>query len=427
MRVNIAAAACLLWLSVFLGNAVAAEIRVDPGDGTLAAAVAAAAHGDVLVLQDGTYSGSVIVDKSLTIRALNKAVSAVISGGYMTIEGAGISVTVQGLKFAASIIPREASDVRLLENLLVNVSMALDEYRTSEGDGALLIIGNEITGIGTISTVRSDGAYIAGNILHAGYVATESSAWIVGNAFLDHSGAAAIRADGAGAVARIIGNRVRCTSSGVTACVRSQVGYPLIANNVVEVQSNSTSMPSQNGIYVGVVGEATILNNLVRGIPTDSVRRHGPAVWVNSGGVSRIAGNIVVDWLSAPGSALTTIYASESGRSEIINNLCFNNTDDCPEGNGNLDADPQFLDTLGYELIANSPGLDAGPVDFALADLDRSRNDIGVHGGPWRVAQYDIQRDWDYVGPYAYPLFRGGTWLKNGTLELQAIGVARLR
>ena len=41
--------AVLLW-SCFLTSAWAVEIRVDPGTGTLAAAIAAASDGDTLVL-----------------------------------------------------------------------------------------------------------------------------------------------------------------------------------------------------------------------------------------------------------------------------------------------------------------------------------------------------------------------------------------
>ena len=82
---------------------------------------------------------------------------------------------------------------------------------------------------------------------------------------------------------------------------------------------------------------------------------------------------------------------------------------------------------MDYTLAAGSPAIDAGPPDFEMADLDRSRNDMGVHGGPWSIDQYDNQRDPLSLAPYVYPLFRLGSRFNGGVLELQAIGAARLR
>lgn len=55
------------------------------------------------------------------------------------------------------------------------------------------------------------------------------------------------------------------------------------------------------------------------------------------------------------------------------------------------------------------------------------RNDMGINGGPWSIGQYDIQRDPYNLAPYVYPLFKGGTAYSGGVLDIQAIGVARLR
>lgn len=72
-----------------------AEISVPPGTGTLAAAVASANSGDTLVLRDGTFSGDVTVDKSLTLRPVNRGTFAVMVG-TLVVEGEGIRAPCRG-------------------------------------------------------------------------------------------------------------------------------------------------------------------------------------------------------------------------------------------------------------------------------------------------------------------------------------------
>ena len=59
-------------------------------------------------------------------------------------------------------------------------------------------------------------------------------------------------------------------------------------------------------------------------------------------------------------------------------------------GEGDLVADPRLVDDPNdgglsdddYHLRDSSPAIDAGPSDAALADVDGSRNDLGMYGGP---------------------------------------------
>jgi hypothetical protein len=53
-------------------------------------------------------------------------------------------------------------------------------------------------------------------------------------------------------------------------------------------------------------------------------------------------------------------------------------------GTGNISADPKFGDTSvdDYGLLAGSPCIDAGDPDDLYYDIDGSRNDMGVYGGP---------------------------------------------
>ena len=66
----------------------AAETHVAPGEGTLAAAIAGATPGDVLLLSGGAYLGSVTLDRTLTLQGDG---TAVIDG-----QGKGTVITVTG-------------------------------------------------------------------------------------------------------------------------------------------------------------------------------------------------------------------------------------------------------------------------------------------------------------------------------------------
>jgi nitrous oxidase accessory protein NosD len=157
----------------------AADISVPPGDGTLAAAIAGASGGDTLLLGEGSYTGVATVNKSLAIRAESRAVHPVIAGGF-SISGVGIRVTIQGLTFSSNLVPDQAAEIRLLQNQWVNVSLNAISYKTTEGDGSLMVIGNRFVNA-NLANVSSDDAYIAGNVVSGGSVITSSSAWIVGN------------------------------------------------------------------------------------------------------------------------------------------------------------------------------------------------------------------------------------------------------
>ena len=126
----------VLCLPLQPGISWAAEVSVLPGSGTLTTAIAAASNGDTLVLQDGGYYGAVTVNKSLTIRPVNRATNALVDGP-VTIEGAGIAVTLQGLKYSGDVNLRQAAAIRLLENEWVSDDIEGANYRSSEGDGSL--------------------------------------------------------------------------------------------------------------------------------------------------------------------------------------------------------------------------------------------------------------------------------------------------
>jgi nitrous oxidase accessory protein len=82
--------AALSACAVLAHGAAAATVDVLPGPGALGAAVAAAAPGDKLLVQPGTYGESIVVDKPLTIVGARDGRRPVIDGGC----GARVTVAV---------------------------------------------------------------------------------------------------------------------------------------------------------------------------------------------------------------------------------------------------------------------------------------------------------------------------------------------
>ncbi|MCP3870741.1 MAG: hypothetical protein GY703_22140, partial [Gammaproteobacteria bacterium] len=188
----------------------AAEVTVLPGSGTLTAAIDLAASGDVLVLQEGGYmEDSIILDKSLTIRSTNSGNDTAISATSFQIAGADIDVTIQGLGLAVSLGLEQAASIRILENRFLNGADILGgNYKTSEGDGELFVIGNRFSQNGTIVDLSANGFYVAGNTLNAGYISANESGWIVGNSVYAPTNETAIRVLSGAVSMKIIGNRI---------------------------------------------------------------------------------------------------------------------------------------------------------------------------------------------------------------------------
>ena len=119
----------LLWLCVFLSVPVVAQDRmVAPGAGSLQLAIDQAAAGDRLLLQDGVYTGSIVIDRSLQL--LGKPAS-IIDG-----EGEGRVITVA----APDVVVRGVT----VKNS--GTSLATEDsgiFVTRDGDRAL-IEGNQL-------------------------------------------------------------------------------------------------------------------------------------------------------------------------------------------------------------------------------------------------------------------------------------------
>jgi hypothetical protein len=302
---------------------------------------------------------------------------------------------------------------------LNGANINVTDYKTSEGDGSLAVIGNHLTQNGDIATIFSNDAYIAGNVLDLGYINSRVSVWIVGISVVGYGGTnpvPPIEVKPNTGIVQIIGNRVIMNGIGDHRGIDVLASFALIAGNIVTVNHGSDFNEAVHGIHAGGTTVSTIINNTVfRGSVVNVSFSISYGIW----GSGRILGNIVFN-LSYSGF----IAIGGFGSVEILDNLCYNNhSNNC--GSSAITSHPQFENDL--HLAANSPAINEGPADFAFSDLDLTRNDIGAYGGPWNIEQYDAQRDPNNFGPYVFPLFKADSAFTDGSIEVRALGVARLR
>ncbi len=142
----------VLFMGVFLfcGAAGAATVNVNPGTGTIQAAVTTASAGDTLNLSAGTYNDhAVLVNKNLTITGPSVAsgnpptavIDAQTSGRIFYIND-GVTVTLQYLLLKNGYTDEEGGAVCNGGNLTVN-SCRFTNNNADSGGGA---ITNEVTG-----------------------------------------------------------------------------------------------------------------------------------------------------------------------------------------------------------------------------------------------------------------------------------------
>ncbi|MCQ4634583.1 nitrous oxidase accessory protein [Shinella sp. BE166] len=264
-------------LSVFLiglllaSPLAAAERAVAPGTGSLAAAIAGAAPGDVLVLDDGVYAGPVVIDRSLTISGPRSALlDGQGRGSVMTISAADVTLTGftvtgsgrvnQDLDAGVKIL--EGADRARIENLLVTGNMhGIDVH----GGHDAAISGNEI--IGTDSprmNERGNGIYVwnsPGTLLENNVIRYGRDG-IFSNASADSIYRGNVMRDLRFAV-HFMYTRNTEVSSNIS--IGNHLGFAIMFSNKAKILNNLSLGDREHGLMLNYANNADVTGNLVRG------------------------------------------------------------------------------------------------------------------------------------------------------------------
>lgn len=263
---------CLLCVLILAAAPLAAaEVRVAPGAGTLAEAIAGASPGDVLELSDGAYPGPVTIDRPLTIRGPRGAViDGTGTGTVVTITASdvtlsGVTVTGSGhvnKDLDAGVKILKGADRARIEGLLLSENMhGIDVH----GGRDSRVVGNEIVGTRVLHmNERGNGIYIwnspgtliEGNIIRYGrdgiFSNTSADSIYRGNLFRDLRFAVHLM-------------YTRDTELSGNISIGNHLGYAIMQSERPKVIGNLSLGDRDHGLALNYSNSGDFSGNLVRG------------------------------------------------------------------------------------------------------------------------------------------------------------------
>ena len=343
----------------------AENVYVDPnnpeGFATITEAVEEASAGDVIFVAEGTYLENVSIAENVWLIGAGPELTTIyaLTGDAITI-GADCDTTtvIEGVTIRsekAEGIDMSSGGSATIRNCVIT---NCGNYCIYGKRCAALIRGNQIVGNSQGLYMENDaGSIITNNII-------KNNAGYNGGIYFYGDASATVFAN----------NLVKASELYGIYCLDAS---PMIKNNVIVENGNA-------GIYL-------------------------------SSGEPLIASNIIVDneyGISGYGSP-AVIY------NDVFSNTSENYSEGVSSDIGDISKDPKFVDTKDdYHLQEGSPCIDAGITGAAYLDLDGSRNDMGMYGGPFA-------RFWEepYTGPIVTSIEVTPTRVQQGgTITVRATG-----
>jgi hypothetical protein len=445
--------------SVFSGQSIQAKID-------------AASSGDTVAIFGGSYTENLTVSKDVRLQLVSG--QNVTLAGNITFSGLSnaytfanftwggqtdkritvnncSSFTINGIKSAAGSIDSTGTS-----NLLINAIALTNGYIAVTSSTDTKIIDTSVSGVmnfagGTkAQVIRST---------NGGGTAANSQVDFIRSTVNGNYGSSGNKMPD-----NVTPNRLsfsRCTvtetldsSSGLTYVSYSTLrsfrqrnsGRAFILGSIISERGNPWASFPGNTVEVHDSSVVSLMNSSIRNgsdYGNYYYRFDNQAVWVSSIATIIALNNVVFDYrgdytgsraFRLDGSA-TNYISSNIGYSiqnefvygPFANNTVNYNLSQTGEGGGvllqnRLNADPAFVDTTDFVLGVTSPARNAGDPDPRFNDIDGTRNDMGIYGGPFYdpegrtgskpvVMQMELDQTQFLKGDYS-------------TLKLKAVGSA---
>jgi hypothetical protein len=218
----------------------------------------------------------------------------------------------------------------------------------------------------------------------------------------------------------------------------------LVGNTINERNASGGPHSTTRTVEAHDVSKIFLKNNIIRQGSAGAQGEVAEAVWIASLAQLEALNNYLFDYNNSnygtgrgfrlDGSA-TNYISSNIGTSiqgefvygPFANNTVNYNLSTTGEGGGvllqnRLNADPQVVNTTSFVLGPTSPARNAGDPDPRFNDIDGTRNDMGIYGGPF----YDPE-GWTGSKPVVMQMELDQTQFLRGdysTLKLKAVGSA---
>jgi hypothetical protein len=319
--------------TVFSGQSIQAKINL-------------ATNGDVIVIFSGFYSENLAVNKSIAIANANG--HSFTYAGTLTITN-GAKAQFRGFNLTSGTVElRNASADFTRCSIQGDVNATVTTMADGTTPNRLSFTRCTLSGTLTSSAAET---YLANNTLKWVRVAGTGKMWMIGN-LVD--------------VGLVDGGEF----------VVAQGTSTLFAYNNVMRRNHSGYLLNQNiGIRVNSGAKLEAHNNVIFNTANND-SWSGRGIWLEG----------------SAGAAITSNLFHTIGRYFIYGplsmNTAMNNNSTASYGGGivpqnTLSADPLVVDTTNFVLQAGSPARDAGNPDPRFNDIDGTRNDMGIYGGPF--------------------------------------------
>ena len=249
----------------------AAEVAVAPGPGALQRAIAGATPGDMLILENGLYSGAITIDRPLSLIGIEGA-EINGEGNGTTVTIAAPDVTVRGLTVTGSGLSSQDLDAgikilkgadraRVEDNRVIGNLHGIDIHGGKDAQ----VTGNTIEGTRNPKmNDRGNGIYVWNS--PGAVVANNSVRWGRDGIFANASRENVFR-DNLFRDLRFAVHYMYTNDSEVTGniSIGNHLGFAIMFSNKIVVKDNLSLGDRSNGVMLNYANNADISGNLVRG------------------------------------------------------------------------------------------------------------------------------------------------------------------